>query len=301
MLKKYYRFILLITIIFLLTACGKDEGRGIDSTSERTRSKVTSAENEQTTEKSTNEDSIDAIGQEEDDNKEAIVADSTEIPEADTCSIDDVGKQIEAIKDNTNTKDEETDNTESGKTELEEHSSEYEDVASESETTEDKNEESDDTESSMTELEEQPSDDIVSESGTAEDKSEESNDTENSITEAEEQSSEYEDVTSESETIEEIIKTVEYGDTIRAYLTWKMSIYDDNDGEHSRTREEEMIFVVSTDTTDVFWAADTPPNGEEIMNNVNKAIGLGVGDSFTIHPHSGGGVVEATYVILEIY
>ena len=87
---------------------------------------------------------------------------------------------------------------------------------------------------------------------------------------------------------------VEYGSTIRASTKLKV--------EGATTSEEdkgETTFVVSKESEE-FQYSDYEMSDEEIMANVDKAIGKKIGDTFTLSFEFGDGSYNFTYTILEI-
>ncbi|MBO4863073.1 MAG: hypothetical protein J5517_01770 [Eubacterium sp.] len=93
-------------------------------------------------------------------------------------------------------------------------------------------------------------------------------------------------------------KQVEYGSTIKVHYVFQ-SKYADSD-EFVTLEEGDKSIVVSKETTDVFSPYDYEVEEEQIMENVNKAIGLKAGDSFVIGCEGGDGWYETVYQILEI-
>ena len=85
---------------------------------------------------------------------------------------------------------------------------------------------------------------------------------------------------------------VEYGSTIRASTKLKV--------EGATTSEEdkgETTFVVSKESEE-FQYSDYEMSDEEIMANVDKAIGKKIGDTFTLSFEFGDGSYNFTYTIL---
>ena len=118
-------------------------------------------------------------------------------------------------------------------------------------------------------------------------------------TETTEEATEVTGAAASEETAEE--RTVEYGDTIRVSVVQKVKgalseakgvdVYEEDKGE--------ATFVVSKDSSE-FDLSDTGLTEEEIMTNVNKAVGKKVGETFTLSNEFGDGTYSYEYTILEI-
>ena len=104
----------------------------------------------------------------------------------------------------------------------------------------------------------------------------------------------------------DIGKQVEYGNTIKVHFVRQArGAVSESQGKDSNEfvilEEGDKEFTVSKETTDVFSPYDYEVEEEQIMENVNKAIGLKKGDSFTIGSEFGDGWYETIYEILDIY
>ena len=132
-------------------------------------------------------------------------------------------------------------------------------------------------------------------------KVEDENDKKEEVTVAEttEATTEVTEVVATENTAEE--RTVNYGDTIRVSEVMKVKgalseakgvdVYEEEKGE--------SVFVVAKETEE-FDLSDTGLTEEEIMENVNKAVGKKVGETFTLSNEFGDGTYSFEYTILEI-
>ena len=95
------------------------------------------------------------------------------------------------------------------------------------------------------------------------------------------------------------VKKTKYGDTIVANLKTYASGAVVNSRKNVLVREEKVTITISKNE-ESFNLSDYMVDEKVIMKNVNKAIGLKVGDTFELEAEYGDGSRRFVYTILEI-
>ena len=96
-------------------------------------------------------------------------------------------------------------------------------------------------------------------------------------------------------------KKVEYGSTIKVHFVHQgRGAVSKVEGEFVVLNEGDDEIEVTKENLSVFCPYDYDVEESVIMDNVNKAVGLKVGDKFTIGCEGGDGYYETIYEIIEI-